>query len=190
VLAETEKDPHRLILHTERIILPLLRAVLSPMEREHFVSVISRATGSTPEAIREGLRRLPKGESGRAPEAAKGPSFEHDSDEVLLRAVVASYPETPLARRVQNEYARITGRSIEGEESPERVLFETGILYGEAPAEHAADDTLKRFEKAELSRAYEDALAALRQAESAGDEAAIRSAEAACDTVRKAIAAL
>lgn len=192
VLSETEKDQHRLVMQVERIILPLLRAITSPMEREHFVTIIARASASTPEAIREGLKKMPKGEVGGTPRsgAPAGPVFIHDTDDVLLRGIVHSYPGTALALRIENEYARITGRSIEGEESPERVLFETGILYGEAPSENAADDTLKRFEKTELTRAYEDALQVLRQAQLGGDDTEIRKAEAACDEIRKSISAL
>ncbi len=200
VLGETEKNQHRLVMQVERIILPLLRAIASPMEREHFVTIIARATASTPEAIREGLKKVPKTEFQSAPKSgvaghpsgysAASPTFAHDSDEVLLRGIVAAYPDMALARRVESEYARITGRSIEGEASPERVLFETGILYGETPSEHAADDTLKRFERTELTRAYEDALQVLRQAQLSGDDAAIRKAEEACNEIRKILGAL
>lgn len=192
VLSETEKDQHRLVMNVERIVLPLLRAIASPMEREHFVTAVARATASTPEAIREGLKKLGRSEGQGAPRSGAQPArvFEHDSDEVLLRAVAETYKDMLIAHRVESEYARITGRALGEEASPERVLFETGILYGEAPSEHAADDTLKRFEKAELARAYEDALQALRQAEMTGDDTMIREANAACDKAMKAIGAL
>ena len=133
---------------------------------------------------------MPK-EGSAAPQsgAAQGPRFEHDSDEVLLRAIFEVYPDMALARRVESEYARITGRSIEGEASPERVLFETGILYGETPSEHAADDTLKRFEKTELTRAYKEAQQALVAAQTAGNDTALREAETKLVSLTRALAA-
>ncbi len=192
VLAETQKDQHRLVMQVERVILPLLAAIKSPMEREHFVTLVARAIASTPEAVRAGLARAVRSDGTPAPRqtVSGAPVFQHVPDEILLAAVVASYPDTALAQRIKSEYARITGHALSQEESPERVLFETGILYGEAPSEDAADDTLKRFEKAERTRAYEDALHELRQAEMAQDDTAIRSAEAKLDEIRKAIATL
>jgi DNA primase len=75
VLSETEKDQHRLVMQAERIILPLLGAITSPMEREHFVTIIARATASTPEAIREGLKKMPKGEAAPPRGAGPGPQI-------------------------------------------------------------------------------------------------------------------
>lgn len=192
VLAETEKDQHRLVMQTERIILPLLRAITSPMEREHFVAIIARATASTPEAIREAVKKVAVGGQsavgGTVPRS--GPIFEHDSDDVLLRAIVKVYPGMAIAQRVENEYARITGRSMGEEDIPERVEFSTGVLYGEAPSEHAADDTLKRFEKAELTRAYKDAQQAQRNAQLSGDDSALKEAELTLVSLTKALSGL
>jgi DNA primase len=191
VLSEAEKDQHRLVLAVERIVLPLLAAVQSAMEREHFVGVVARAMGSTPEAVRASLKSVPRdgGEPapGRQPAA---PQEEPITDLVRLAAIVESYPDSLLANRVKNEYNRITGAAMPTEESPERVSFETGILYGEAPGEHAADDVLKRFEKSALTKAYDDALTELRRAERGGDPESIRAAEAACAKLVIAIAAL
>jgi DNA primase len=186
VLSETEKDSHRMVLSAERIILPLLRAVKSPMEREHFIGVVARFMNMTPEAIRESMKRAPLAEGEERPKGApQNPQFEAIPDEVLLLAVAQVYKGMAIANRVESEYSRITGRTLEGE-SPERVLFETGILYGEAPSEHAADDTLKRFERRELDRAYQDALELQRRAEASGDKDAAREAESKLVSLIKA----
>ncbi|HVW71964.1 MAG TPA: toprim domain-containing protein, partial [Candidatus Paceibacterota bacterium] len=193
VLAEGEQDPHRLVLIIEKVVLPLLAAIKSPMERDHFVGVIARATGLTPEAIRAGLKTVPRdtlGETPQKPSPASAPPTEFVTDLVRLMAIVEAYPESLLAERIKNEYNRITGAAMPQEVSPERVSFETGILYGEAPGEHAADDVLERFERATLSRMYEEALTELRRAERGGDTEALRIAEARCDKLMKAIATL
>lgn len=193
VLAEAEPDPHRLVLHSEKIVLPLLAAVKSPMERDHFVGVIARATGLTPESIRAGLAAVPKDTMGaESPSRAPVPAAKDEpvTDLMRLTAIVEVYPASHLAERVKSEYTRITGATMPEEASPERVSFETGILYGEAPLERAADDVLKRFERATLTRRYEEALTELRRAERAGDQAAISAAEASCDKLMKTIATL
>jgi DNA primase len=182
VLSEAEKDQHRLVLFVERIVLPLLTAIQSPIEQEHFVNVIARAIGSTPEAIRASAGKI-KREGAPVPERqtdSKETTTEAITDDLRLRALAQSYPDTDLAKHVKSEYARIVGEPMPEGESPERVLFETGILYGEAPLAAAADDIIRRFEKSVLMRAYEGALHS--------DPKAIAMAEEACSALAKQIA--
>ena len=193
VLAENERDPHRLILAAEKVVLPLLSAIQSPMEREHFVGVAARALGSTPEAIRAGLSRLPReAGAGRAPErqeaAPKAVLKGSERYAVQLRAVAESYPDTPLANRVKGEYARIIGAPFPDEPPPEHHIFEAGIAFGEAPGETAADDLIQAFEKARLAERLQDATARLRMAEASKDSALIQEAQKECEAIRKAIA--
>ncbi len=191
-LAERETDTLRLAMQAEKTVLPLLAAIRSPIEREHFVGVVARAISSTPDAVRASLAAYARGEApaGKPSAAPSSLSEARVPDDVLLAALVAAYPDTPLANRVKNEYARIVSRPLPDEAVPEHVEFSTGILYGEAPPEHAADDILKRLERTTLALAYDGALAALRQAEASRDPAAIRAAETVCNDLRKAIALL
>ncbi|MFZ1987579.1 MAG: DNA primase [Minisyncoccia bacterium] len=193
VLLTSEKDPHRLVMHVERIVLPLVRAIQSPMEREHFVGIVARAIASTPEAVRASLSKTTAAVDGPIENSvsAKNPDLlVYTPHEELFRAIRDNYVGTPLARRVETEYARIVGQPLPEEPGSERVLFETGILFGETPSEQAADDTLKAFEKATLSRTYQEALQALRVAERSGSADRIREAEVLCDKLAKVIAGL
>jgi DNA primase len=190
VLSEKEKDQHKLVLATERIVLPLVSAIQSPVEREHFVGVVARAIASTPEAVRA---TLPKASVASAPASAPVPRpapAEVVDPIVRLRAIVEAYPDSLIAKRVESEYTRIVGSAMAPEASPEKVLFETGILYGEAPDEHAADDALRLFEKSHLVGAYNRALQELRSAETSRDAARIRAAEAECARLMKTLALL
>ncbi len=190
VLSEQESDQHRLVMQVEQVVLPLIAAVKSPLEREHFVSIVARSIGTTPEAVRASVPKSAY-QANTAPNAVPAKSaFDRIPDEVLFIAIKETYPDSLLAKRVEVEYSRITGQPLPEVSSPERVLFETGILFGESPPEHAADDTLKRFEKTNLERAYHVALKALRQAEMSGDQDVIREAVNACDRIAKTIAAL
>ncbi len=199
VLAETEKDPHRLIMLAEKTVLPLIAAIQSPMEQEHFVGITARALGSTPEAIRAGLNRLPK--EGQAPEAAKpfqqpvqtrpmAPVALQASErhELKLRAVAASYADTAIARRVENEYNRIIGVPFPDVPPPEDMIFEAGIAFGEAPGETDADDLIVAFEKALLAEQLQAATARLRVAETSRDETQIKEAGQECEELRKRLA--
>ena len=190
VLTEAETDQHRLVMHTERVVLPLVAAVKSPMEREHFVGIVARAIGSTPEAVRGSIPKNPIiGSEVPTPAIVKA-EITAIPDVDLFRAIRDNYPESLLAKKVESEYSRITGQPLPEEPSPEKISFEIGILFGESPPEHAADDTLKRFEKANLQRTYQAALKALRQAELAGDPAAVKATEAECSRLMKTIATL
>ena len=55
VLSGANLDQHKLVLSVERIVLPLVAATQSPMEREHFVGVVARALGQSPEAVRDSI---------------------------------------------------------------------------------------------------------------------------------------
>ena len=196
VLSEGEKDSHKRILSAERIVLPLIAIMPSPLEREHFVQRAAAALSSTADAIRAGVERIMMRDAvSPATASVRSGKVEETvvpqiPDEVRLCAIVATYPNTALAKRIQNEYSRIIGRSLGEEESPEHVLFETGILYGEAPAESAADDILRRFEQGALRQMYAAALEALRDAELSAYVEGIRAAETQCASIMKRLGAL
>lgn len=199
VLAESERDPHHLIIAAEKTVLPLIAAIQSPMEREHFVGVASRALGSTPEAIRDALSRLPKEGSENAAQQRSQPAApvrKIGTDTRLpsarhagrLRAVAACYAETDLASRIKNEYARIIGAPFPDEPPPEHHIFEAGIAFGEAPGVADADDLIRAFEKTLLAERLQDATARLRVAEASRDEEAIRNAGKECQELTKLLA--
>jgi DNA primase len=190
VLSEKETDQHKLVIATERIVLPLVAAIQSSVEREHFVGVVARAIASTPEAVRAALPKISSAApSGPVPAPRPAPLTAVDPI-VQLRAIVEAYPESLIAKRVEDEYTRVVGSAMTPEASPEKVLFETGILYGEAPDEHAADDALRHFEKSYLAGAYNRALQELRNAQMSRDTDRVNAAEAECVRLMKALALL
>jgi len=185
-LAEKERDPHRLLRAAESIVLPLIAAIPSPMEREHFMQSAARSLGLSVEAVRESLKRLPKLQQaavsspvqGAAASPARSP---REKREEMLLAVVHAYPETPLANRVKSEYSRITeAKLLPSIELPEPALFIAEQTFGEEPSEDAADELLHAFEEAVIREAYQEAVLELRRAEAAGDAVAIANAQATC----------
>lgn len=195
-LAEAERDPHRLLRLAESIVLPLIAAIPSPMEREHFIQVAAQALGLSSEAVRESLRRLPTEREitgvariVAAPASAKRSTRELRSEQLL--AVLHAYPNTPLAEQVKAGYCQITEAELLPPGVPsESALFYAEQTFGEDPTPGAADELLRAFEEAVIREAYQEAVANLRRAEASQDAALIESAQAACSKLSLRLAAL
>lgn len=193
VLSASEHDPHRLVLSVEQVVLPLIKAMKSPMEQEHFVHIVSRHIGSSPEAVRASLKRAPvipgEAEHSAPPLLAEGNEVEMGRA-LLIRATIESYADTLLAKRFKDEYARVTGAPPIEDPVGERALFSAGLLFGESPGEHAGDDLLRAFERSVVAERLQAATAALRQAELLKDEQAIQTALASCKELSARLLAL
>ncbi|MDD3531566.1 MAG: DNA primase [Candidatus Pacebacteria bacterium] len=195
-LSDSERDPHRLLRLAENIVLPLIAAISSPMEREHFMQSAARTLGLSPEAVREALSRLPKqqgiavtAEASATLSAVKKTARKMREEQLL--AVIHAYPETPLASRVKLEYARITEAEPPLTDTlKEPVLFRTEQTFGEEPREDAADELLNAFEEAVIREAYQEAVQDLRRAEAAGNAVSVASAQATCAKLSARLASL
>ncbi len=195
-LAGGESDPHRLRRAAESIVLPLIAAIPSPMEKEHFVQSTARALGLSEESVRESLKRVPKfseamGVITGVPKAtqtvARAPS---DIRQEQLIAVVHAYPDTPLAERVKAGYCRITGaQELPSVVPPESALFYAEQTFGENPEEEGADELLHAFEEAVIREAYQEAVNNLRRAEAAGNADEVVRAQAVCAALSARLAA-
>lgn len=195
VLTSSERDPHRLVMAAERTVLPLVAVMKSPLEREHFVAIIARTLGSTPEAVRSAIPRAgtPPDALVSAPLSPKPVPQRQSVGEtrrISVLAAIAAYPDSALAKRLKAEYARIIGTPPEGEDLPERAIFEAEFLFGESPHENAGDDLIRQFEQALLTGLLADASLALRQAESMKDEAAITAALTTCKELSAKLSSL
>src|SRR6185369_13542885 len=189
--------PHRLMRLAEDIVLPLIQAIPSPMEREHFVQVAARTLGLSSEAVRESIARLPKQpittDTARVADSThvKKTSSPRELRSEQLLAVIHAYPGTPLAERVKLRYGQITEAELPlGDVPPEPVLFAIEQTFGEDPAEDAADELLHAFETAVIREAYQEAVANLRRAEAAGDDTRIKDAQDICAKLGVRLAAL
>lgn len=196
-LAERERDPHRLLRLAEGIVLPLINAIPSPMEREHFIQSAARALSLSGEAVRESLKRLPKdilADRGttsvqRAAPAPVRPTAELRAEQVL--AVVQAYPDTPLAERLKSGYCRITGAlELPSTALPESALFYAEQTFGEDPDEKKGDELLHAFEEAVIREAYQGAVGDLRRAEASGDASLVARMQKKCAQLSARLAAL
>jgi DNA primase len=198
-LVDQEHDPHRLISSAERIILPLIAAMPSPMEREHFIQVTARALGLSNETIQESLKRLPKHPevAGSTIKSAERISVDArqpvDIRSEQLLSIIYTYPDTPLARRVKTEYLRIIGdQPFPAGIPPEPALFNAEQMFGEKPEEDAAGELLRAFEETIIREKYQEAVMNLRKAEARQpvDEVAVKEAQAKCSEISARLSAL
>lgn len=195
-LGEREHDQHKLVLLAERVVLPLIAAIVSPMEREHFIGISARALGLSAEAIKETLARLPHSEEvgGRKQEAGRTlPKVPGRTSRVVreatLAAIVRAYPDHALAERVKKEYSRIVDAPLP-EEISEAEVFAVEASFGEGPSESAADDLIRAFEEAFIREAYQEEVGNLRRAEAAGDTAGVALASESIGKLSARLAAL
>jgi DNA primase len=192
-LAAREKDPHRLVRHAERLVLPLIAAMKSAMEREHFAAIAARALGLSTEAVKETLARLPRAASGaraEAPAPAPRPAANpREIRERALAALAAAYPGTPIAELAKKEYNRIVDAPLLGEAS-EADIFAIEQAFGEDPPADAAADLVRAFEEAYIREAYQEKVGELRRAEAAGDAAAALAAARAVEACSLRLRAL
>lgn len=194
VLAANESDQHKLVIAVEKVVLPLVAAMPSAMEREHFVGVIARSLGTTPDAVRAGL---PKGDRPAATPSVQKPAPQpstpmtpREQRATLVQAVIHSYPDLAIAKRLTSEYSRITGAALPEEPPTERALFEAGLAFGESPRETDADDLVREFERTVLAEKLADATMRLRLAEAARNETEIIELSKLCTELSSKLASL
>ena len=194
-LGEKERNPHRFLRVAEEVVLPLIAAIPSPMEREHFIQTAARTLGLSNEAVRESVQRVPKQQgnerivSSRATSRPETRSARDIRSEMLI-AVLHAYPTTPLAERVKTEYLRITeAHELPLDVPPEPVLLQAEQTFGENPGEDAADELLNAFEEAVIREAYQEAVANLRRAEASGNASPIEDAQNRCAKLSARLAA-
>jgi DNA primase len=200
VLSASERDEFKLLRQVEAIVLPLVVAVKSPLERNRYVEIVARTLSSTPEAVRASLPRpeevphdaveevdMRKGTG--APASMKVSGLE--SRRSLIFATIKSYPDSAIAERLKSEYNRIIGAPVPIEvDLDERALFEAGLVFGEAPEADAANDLIYTFERMILMDALREATLKLRRAEASNDTDGIQAASIEARDVSNRLALL
>lgn len=206
VLAAHETDSHALVLAAEKTVVPLIAAVQSPLEREHFVGVTARALGLAPDAVRASLTRYIVASSSASHTAAstglRSTTQQQPNQQsnprastveqrgTALLALAANFPGTDLAKRIEEAYTKTIGASVPAEPIPERAIFEAGLAYGEQPSDREISELIKLFEHAALTEKLREATHSLRRAEAAHDTAAIQTLVETCKNLSAQLASL
>lgn len=204
ILSSSEKGQARFLTAVEGVVLPLVVAVKSPLERNRFIEIVARATSSTQESVRASLPKPEVQPADQAENANDGypkqvgagaigsalPGSAKEQRHQLLLATISVYEGTPLADKLKSEYNRIIGAPVSLEGLDERALFEAGLAFGETPSETAGDDLIYAFEKSVLMDELSIATTALRRAEAGAHSEEIQNAAEACARISAKLAKL
>ncbi len=199
VLSQSEKGQARFLSAVEGVVLPLVVAVRSPLERNRFIEIVARATSSTQESVRTSLPKpevLPAEHVEEEKNTPQTTSVAHAVGSVKeqrhqrILAAIAVYDGTPLAQKLKSEYNRIIGAPAILDGLDERALFEAGLAFGETPSETAGDDLIHMFEKSVLVDELHIATTALRRAEASAHTEEIQNATEACARISAKLAKL
>lgn len=198
-LTSAQITEHARVLSTEKILMPLLAAIESPMEREHFIGVVAHGAETTPEAVRGSLKRFERKEKVPSTTLPKTgalavpatPDFnEREHRATLLHAIAVVYEGSELAQYVSSEYSRINGTPFPEMLPEERWLFEVGLAFGESPVRSSADDLIRGFEKIVLTEELAIATSRLRLAEVRGNKEDIDKEVRVCSEFSQKLRAL
>ena len=220
VLTASEKDQLRLVMAAEKTVMPLIAAIQSPLEREHFVGVTARALGLTSEAVRAAVPQDPNGTGNSGGHAGAGTS-SHSSgsgygtpvtdpfgcNKTTPTNVLSSVTATSVRRGdfllalaetyADNPLAETLKSeysriigAVPSEPISERALFEAGLAYGEPPTDSEIADLIRVFERAVLTERLKVATDELRRAELQGDSEAIKTSAAVCKEINAKLSAL
>lgn len=167
VLAEAP-DRQKAAQAIEGAVLPLVRAVRSPLEQDHFVQRIAERSGLAAEAVRHALSREPLVPSG-VPQAEAPIRPDTATPEEFLAATLARHDA-----HAAEAFARLAEAGITlSEEVPERILFEVDRAYPEGPTEDDIRGMVRSLLKTRLKERIADTTAALKDAEAERDEEGI-----------------
>ncbi|MBP6869246.1 MAG: DNA primase, partial [Candidatus Pacebacteria bacterium] len=161
VLATETSSSHDLVLRVEETVLPLVRVIPSPLEREHFIGIVARGLGMSVDAVRQTMKRvaLPENRNQEVHvrvdtvmQETKVRRTPREIREESLLALRENHQGTDLAKLIENEYSRITGVAASDTSISERALIEAELSYGESPTEEDIQDLIRSFERAVLEQ--------------------------------------
>lgn len=206
VLRETYADERAYKKHVEELVLPFVRVIQSPIDKDHFIQQVARAIDTAPEVIRETLR------AGQG-QPEKGNTIRPSSSSV------SSTQHSPLGTRVKELWAFLEWQkhmkkpalTIETAQS----LFDTSVGPLHSYVTHLSEDEKQRLifkmedamarettmqdafmvmcatvHEMRLRDDYRAAQEALKEAEKHGDEAAMTQALELCTGLSQALAGL
>lgn len=203
VLEGKSKDARDFARQTERVVLPFITQIQSPIDRDHFIQLVADRINVTPESIREGVRRVPQGDAPafRTQEKTKQVQKRHVSLRVLeawsiletekQKAKPVLHVEKAMEQLTEALGGSMDVLSVIPEAEKEAARFSVEGRYDTSRALTEGFAVLIRTIKRErLQKAYEEATQSLHIAEKAGDEEGVRAALGLCTALSGELAKL
>lgn len=154
---QAARDTRHALELVEGHVLPLVRVVNSPIEREHFVGEIAQVLGVSASAVQEALMQGGKEEVNQTSDTIQVPTESTEEDvytrrKELLAAFAQVYSDHEAVPAIEKTIEMV-GRA---EEIPERIYFEIEQLFGEDPKTEDVElfriECEKEFIRQELKR--------------------------------------
>jgi len=164
------RDTRHALELVEQHVIPLIKVIPSPIEREHFVGEVAEVLGVSSAAVSESLNSVtvtsaPVVATVSVPHpeivVEKKDSFERRL--VTLSALVNLYKDHSEIEKLKETLARIGGE----QDVPESLYFETEEVFGESPKTEDIElfrlECEKEFVKRELANAAHELRLAERE---------------------------
>ena len=205
VLESSARDTRAFRLAAERVVVPFLAAMKSPIEREHFTHEVASKLGMSEETVREALSAAPRDEqSTDASNQSRPNSRESNTSQNRLRQLfglllwqeASPDPQVDagaLATDIDTAGGEGTVERLRASSPDEKesLRFTAERLYGES--NHLMDDAralLSVLLHERLQKELAQATVSLRTAEGKGDEVASTAALEQCRILTGRIADL
>lgn len=176
-------------VEVESRVLPLVRSVQSPLEREHFVRTVADMLNVDTAVVHEALTR--GGEKGSVLAQSVGSTPEATAGSVrrieIIVALSELYPE--FKEQIETELKEVLEKHGEITIS-ERTRFEVESSFGEKPNEEDITLTLKECKREYVKQELSKASAGLKKAEQQRDSDGVDRFSEAVSRLTKELAAL
>jgi DNA primase len=200
VLEKHSKKPDQFRRAVETIVLPFLSDVQSPIAREQYVREVAGRLGVSESAVSEALAKVPRTPEASAKEpqavAPKQSDRVKNAFAVLLWQQSVKKPEldtSSLLRELEKVVGKTELAALQTlpESEQEQMRFSAERLYGKSKTlAQEVKMLLAVLRKEKLTRELADATSALKKAESADDDAAIKKWTERCKELTGEIAKL
>jgi DNA primase len=169
------KDTRQALELVEKHVLPLVKVIQSPIEREHFVGEVAGMLSVSPASVGEALTSLKEEQRDPAPQEVQKKEVAEKVHNSFTRrletltALIKVYRDHPSKEALEATLEKIGG----SQEISEKTCFEVEESFGENPKEEDIEqfrvESEKEYAKQELART----VLALRIAEKERDESSI-----------------
>lgn len=168
------KDTRDALELVERQVLPLIKAIQSPIEREHFVGEVAGMLSVSPTSVAEALASVKEHDRESGPVQEKKVEVEERHSPFVrkletLTALTTVYKDHPSADALRKTLEKIGG----AQEISEKICFEVEESFGENPKEEDLELFRLECEKEYVKQELTVAVQALRIAEKERDESSI-----------------
>ena len=192
-VVSTAADERAALLAVEERVLPLLRRITSPLEREHFIKHIARVldvgVGALQEALGAPVKEQQPAQKSQVPVVTRESVSLVERQVHVLLALRDIYADAAFVKDIDAALVRMFG-DIPQEKVAERTRFEVEQSFGETPTPEDIAFTVKECERTHMRAQLKEATQLLKRAESRGDTTEATHLSEKIATLTKALAAL